>query len=185
MKLKRMKLKDLAPAPYNPRKISPEALAGLRKSIEEFGLVEPIVYNTKTQRVIGGHQRLKVLMEMGEKETDVVMVDLDEKKEKALNIALNNPHIAGEFTDDLKIILEDIKFEMPDLFLSLKLDNLLKTSISKDYTIEDLVIDVNMPLPCWFVIRGDIRDYEQIKYAIEKLSKKIKIQMEDSGDQRT
>jgi hypothetical protein len=52
---------DLVPAPYNPRTISSEALAGLRGSVERFGLVEPVVWNRRTGRVVGGHQRLKVL----------------------------------------------------------------------------------------------------------------------------
>ena len=67
---------DLDPAPYNPRSISPDALDGLRHSVERFGLVEPIVWNRRTGHVVGGHQRLKVLQRLGEQETQVVVVDL-------------------------------------------------------------------------------------------------------------
>jgi ParB-like chromosome segregation protein Spo0J len=91
-------LAELTPAPYNPRQISPEALAGLRGSVERFGLVEPVVWNRRTGSVVGGHQRLKVLQAMGESSTQVIVVDLPEAEEKALNVALNSPSISGEFT---------------------------------------------------------------------------------------
>ena len=57
-----MKVADLTGAPYNPRTISDEAMKGLSASIERFGLVQPIVWNRRTERVVGGHQRLKVLV---------------------------------------------------------------------------------------------------------------------------
>lgn len=115
---------DLRPADYNPRKISADALSGLEASIERFGLVEPIVWNTRTGNVVGGHQRLKVLIKKGAETTDVIVVDLPESEEKALNVVLNNPAITGEFTDDLQIILQDIQLELGDAFGLLKLDAL-------------------------------------------------------------
>ncbi|MBU2501969.1 ParB N-terminal domain-containing protein [bacterium] len=119
-----MALSDLAPAEYNPRTISPAALAGLRGSVERFGLVEPVVWNRRTGRVVGGHQRLKVLQAMGETETQVVVVDLEETEEKALNIALNSPSIAGEFTADLHKLLAEIDAAMPELSGLLRFDDL-------------------------------------------------------------
>ena len=62
---KRMRLADLTPAEYNPRTISAEAMAGLSASMERFGLVQPIIWNRRTERVVGGHQRLKVLEGLG------------------------------------------------------------------------------------------------------------------------
>ncbi|MFH2053561.1 MAG: DNA methyltransferase [bacterium] len=119
-----MALSDLEPAEYNPRTISPAALAGLRGSVERFGLVEPVVWNRRTGRVVGGHQRLKVLQAMGETETQVVVVDLEETEEKALNIALNSPSIAGEFTADLHKLLAEIDAAMPELSGLLRFDDL-------------------------------------------------------------
>ncbi|MGD9547802.1 MAG: site-specific DNA-methyltransferase [Candidatus Krumholzibacteriia bacterium] len=115
---------DLEPAPYNPRRIHSEALAGLRQGIEKFGLVEPVVWNKRSGRVVGGHQRLKVLQAMGEAETQVVVVDLDEIEERALNVALNNPAIAGEFTADLHTLLAEITAAMPELAEALRFDDL-------------------------------------------------------------
>ncbi|WP_076346923.1 ParB N-terminal domain-containing protein [Alicyclobacillus vulcanalis] len=92
MKIVTVPIGKLKPSPYNPRldiKPGDPVYDKLKRSIEEFGLVEPIVWNKRTGRVVGGHQRLKVLQEMGVEETEVVVVDLDETREKALNLALN------------------------------------------------------------------------------------------------
>jgi len=61
----------------------------LRRSIEEFGYVEPIIWNERTGNVVGGHQRLKVLLEQGAQEIECVVVSLDDKDEKILNVLLN------------------------------------------------------------------------------------------------
>jgi DNA modification methylase len=125
MLIEKRKISELVPAPYNPRTISDAALAGLTASIERFGLVDLLIVN-KNGRVIGGHQRLKVPQAQGVQETDCVIVDLDETEEKALNVALNNQAISGEFTGDLQIILEELKMEMPEEFEALRLDELYR-----------------------------------------------------------
>ena len=122
--IRRMNVADLVPAPYNPRTISPEAFAGLRASVHRWGIVEPIIINERTGNVVGGHQRLKVLVEDAVAETDVVVVDLSEIEERVLNVTLNSPAISGEFTDDLGALLDAIEAELPDLFAAVRLDAL-------------------------------------------------------------
>ena len=77
---------------YNPRKDlkpgDPE-YETIKKSIDEFGFVEPLIWNRKTGNLVGGHQRFKILQERGDKLITVSVVELDTTKEKALNIALN------------------------------------------------------------------------------------------------
>lgn len=124
LNIERKLIADLMPAPYNPRTISSEALAGLRASVERFGLVEPVVWNRRTGHVVGGHQRLKALQALGETATQVVVVDLDEIEEKALNVALNSPAIAGEFTPELHALLAEIEAALPDLSDELRFDDL-------------------------------------------------------------
>ena len=124
MKTKKMKVKDLKPAPYNPRKISPKALKGLTASIERFGLVEPIIWNKRTGYVVGGHQRLAVLRDKKVEGTTVIVVDMDDIEEKALNVTLNNPHIAGTFDDGLQGILEELDDFDQEMISDLELDNL-------------------------------------------------------------
>lgn len=125
MKIATKKLSDLQPAEYNPRQISDSAMTGLRASIERFGLVEPIVWNKQTGNVVGGHQRLKVLEEQGIKKTEVVVIDIEESEERALNVTLNNPGIVGEFTIGLQEVLSEIKLDIgDDKYTELRLDKL-------------------------------------------------------------
>ena len=119
------KVADLKPSPYNPRKISTAAFEGLSKSIDEFGLVQDIVVNRRNMHVVGGHQRLKVLKAKKVVDVPVIFVDLDDTAEKTLNIALNNPHAAGEFDGGLREILESIQSEDDDLFQALQFEPLL------------------------------------------------------------
>jgi DNA modification methylase len=114
---------DLKAAPYNPRQISKEAMAGLKASISRFGLVDLIVWNRRTGHVVGGHQRLTVLREQGVIETPVVVVDLAEQEEKALNVTLNNKAIQGEFNEELQAILDELRTD-EQLFADLHLAEL-------------------------------------------------------------
>ena len=115
---------DLRPAPYNPRTISEPALAGLEASVRRFGLVQPIILNERTGHIVGGHQRLKVLLADGLEETDVVVVDLPEEEEKALNVALNSPQISGEWTADALGLLSEVAGTLPELAEALRLGEL-------------------------------------------------------------
>jgi hypothetical protein len=105
-----MKIKDLQPAEYNPRKITDKKLDMLGKSMKEFGDLSGIIYNRKTGRLIGGHQRIKHLnpeweIEKIDSENGFIItpdgkwvfreVDWPEKKEIAANIAANQS--GGEF----------------------------------------------------------------------------------------
>jgi DNA modification methylase len=118
-------IKLLQPAKYNPRRIDDSSMAALEKSIERFGMVQEIVCNRRNMRVIGGHQRLKILRAQKTKQVPVVFVDLEEHEEKALNVALNSEHLSGTFTDDLQAILAEIQGKDEVLFNELLLDQLL------------------------------------------------------------
>lgn len=92
MRIQKVNAVRLNPAAYNPRrdlKPGDKDYEKLKRSIEEFGFVEPVVWNEATGNVVGGHQRLKVLLDMGETEIDCVVVNLGPEQEKALNLALN------------------------------------------------------------------------------------------------
>lgn len=111
----RIALATLIPADYNPREISPEALEGLKNSIIHNGLVQPLVVNRRTGHVIGGHQRLVALLELGVHEEMVGFVDLDLAHEKALNLALNNRQIEGDWVPEkVGIILEELREVLPE-----------------------------------------------------------------------
>lgn len=92
VEIQTLKAAQLTAADYNPRRdLQPEdaEYQKLRRSMETFGYVEPIIWNERTGRVVGGHQRLKVLLEQGREDIEAVVVDLAEKDEKILNVLLN------------------------------------------------------------------------------------------------
>ena len=113
MQLETKKLSQLIHATYNPRKdLQPmdEEYQKIKRSIEEFGYVEPIIVNSDNT-IIGGHQRAKVLKNLGYDEVEVIVIDLDKTKEKALNVALNK--ISGEWDfEKLSVLLADIENEI-------------------------------------------------------------------------
>ena len=120
MKFQKFKVEELKPATYNPRKeLKPgdTEFEKLRKSIEEFGYVEPIIVNIRNMTVVGGHQRLGVMKHLGITEVDCVVVDIDDNKEKALNVALNK--ISGEWDDEkLADLLKELQLSGYDTSLT-------------------------------------------------------------------
>ena len=120
MNLKQIPVSRINPAPYNPRKdLKPDdpEYQQLVKSIDEFGCVEPLVWNKKTGNLVGGHQRFKVLLAQGVKQIHVSVVDLPLAKEKALNVALNK--ISGDWDQDKLAELLGELIELPDFDVSL------------------------------------------------------------------
>jgi len=117
MNLEMRKITDLKAADYNPRRISDKELEKLKRSIETFGFVEPVVVNGKAPRknvVISGHQRLKAAEALGLEKIPVVEVSLAPKQEKALNVALNK--IRGNWdTSKLLELLMGLEQEDEDL----------------------------------------------------------------------
>lgn len=113
MKTAVMKLKDIRPAAYNPRvtlKPGDKDYEALKNSLERFGVAEPLIVNETTGNLVAGHQRLNVLKASGEAEVEVVLVEMDEDKEKLLNIALNK--IDGEWDyKKLEAMFEEIEAE--------------------------------------------------------------------------
>lgn len=94
-------------AVYNPRVMANDEMTKLCKGISQFGFVDPIIVNTVGNVIVGGHQRVRAAQLLGMEEVPVAWVTLDEKQEKALNIALNR--ISGEWkTDELLELLKEL-----------------------------------------------------------------------------
>ena len=136
MEIEHIKITDLKPAEYNPRRISDEDYQKLKNSISTFGLVDPIIVNLKNMHIVGGHQRYDVLLDQSMEDNDFVaelpMIRLgdvgfvftdtslsieDDAHEKALNLALNK--ISGEW-DELKLqpLLEELELSPIDIELT-------------------------------------------------------------------
>ena len=149
MEFKKLPIASLIPAAYNPRKDlqpgDPE-FEKIRRSIEEFGYVEPIIVN-EDMTIIGGHQRVKVLKALGHMEIDCVIVSVDKTKEKALNIALNK--ITGEWdTAALAQLMAELDKESYNIELTGfdwdEAEKLLKT-LEKDKNTDDDDFEPELP----------------------------------------
>lgn len=84
------KVSELVPAKYNPRKLSDKDKKDLSSSLNKFSLADPIIIN-QNNTVIGGHMRLKILIEKGIENVDVRLPDrlLSDEEERELNLRLN------------------------------------------------------------------------------------------------
>jgi DNA modification methylase len=152
MEFKKMRIDELIPADYNPRKkLKPgdKEFEKIKGSIKEFGYVDPVIVN-KDRTVIGGHQRLTVLKELGFTEIDCVVIDIDKTKEKALNIALNK--ISGEWNKEL---LADLILDLQKLdydvactgFDPPEIDQLFNEVHSKEIEEDDFDVDKELGEP--------------------------------------
>lgn len=153
MLIKKKNVAELLPAEYNPRKdLKPgdAEYEKLKRSITEFGYVEPVIWNQTTGRVVGGHQRLKVLQDMGMTEIDCVIIEVSEEKEKALNIALNK--ISGDWdTDKLALLITDLQGSDFDVSLTgfepAEIDALFKDDIKDTVKDDDFDVEAELKKP--------------------------------------
>lgn len=161
MKIEKKPLDQLIPADYNPRKDlqpgDPE-YDKLKRSLEQFGYVDPLIWNERTGTLVGGHQRLKVLQDLGVDEIDCVIVDFDLEKEKALNVALNK--ISGDWDKDkLALLITDLQAEDFDVSLTgfdpEDLEDLFKFQTKDGVHDDDFDVDAELEKPV-FCKAGDI-----------------------------
>lgn len=161
MLIQNLPISQLTPADYNPRKeLKPgdAEFEKLTRSLSEFGYVEPVIWNKNTGNVVGGHQRLTALKHLGHTEVDCVVVELDEIREKALNLALNK--ISGDW-DEAKLALVIADLDVADFdaelsgFDEAEIASLIGSLDERE--IQDDKFDLTAALEAAaFVKRGDI-----------------------------
>ena len=147
MRIEKIPVTKIKPAKYNPRKdLKPgdPAYEKLKRSMTEFGYVEPIIWNEETGNIVGGHQRYKILLEEGHTEVECVVVKLPADKEKALNVALNK--VTGDWeVKALAELLNDLNEQDFDLTLTgfdaAEIEDLFSQVHDKDVTDDDFDVD--------------------------------------------
>jgi site-specific DNA-methyltransferase (adenine-specific) len=152
MEFKKITISDLIPASYNPRKkLKPgdREYEKIKNSILEFGYVDPVIVN-KDLTVIGGHQRITVLKELGYEEIDCVVIDIDKTKEKALNVALNK--ITGEWNKELLVdLIKDLQNSDFDIaftgFEPPEIEQLFNTVHDKEIKEDDFDVEAELNNP--------------------------------------
>lgn len=153
MEWKTLDIDSLKPAAYNPRKklkAGDKEYEKIKNSIQEFGYVEPIIVNYD-MTVIGGHQRLTVLKDLGYTEVQCVMVHIeDESKVKALNVALNK--ITGAWNEQLLAdLIVDLQKEGFDTdltgFEAPEIEQLFSKVHNKEINEDDFDVEAELQKP--------------------------------------
>lgn len=165
MNIQKIDINKLKPATYNPRKNLQKDDAEYKKiynSIQKFGYVEPIIINGD-KTIIGGHQRYKVLKDLGYANIDCVVLDLDKNSEKMLNIALNK--ISGDWDMSL---LKDLLLDLDSVNFDIELTGFDMTEVEN--------------LMCQFHVEEDTRN-ETIEEEKKKFD--IKISCKDEKEYNT
>ena len=148
MNLQRIPVDKLKPAKYNPRKdLKPgdPAYEKIRRSLTDFGYVDPIIWNDVTGNIVGGHQRFKVLTSEGATELQCVVVHIEKPEdEKALNIVLNK--VTGEWEPvalaDLLQNLQSANYDLDSTgFDAAEIDELFSKVYDKNVKDDDAEID--------------------------------------------
>jgi hypothetical protein len=146
----------------NPRKISEESAAGLRQSIKRFGDLAGIVFNRRTGELVAGHQRIEqIRAEYGDLPIELIdeatgsygirvspseffgvrVVDWTPAKQRAANVAANNPKIQGQFTADLSTYLLSVEAELQEELPGVLTDCLMLDLLAKGLDTSDATED--------------------------------------------
>ena len=177
-----IKVNDINPAKYNPRKMNDESRRGLKNSMEKFKDISGIVYNKRTKTLIGGHQRWGELREkygtnlkinhvkdeffsiddsVSNNFTGYLIriVDWDKSEEKVANITANTHTIAGEWDlEVLPTLMEEIYEYDPGL--------------KDDFNLGRLELDLGIKFNEW---ESDIDAMDNIKAENSDWEKVLKI----------
>lgn len=188
MEIRKIPISEIKKAPYNPRidlKPGDSAYEKLKRSIETFGYVKPLVWNKRTGNLVGGHQRLAILLAEGVTEVDVSVVELDLDQEKALNLALNK--IQGEWNNEkLAVLMEELDqlpdfevgltgFDTPEI--SMLFDRYLSHGGEDDFDVKKEAETITDPvthrgdiieLGTHRILCGDSADLEDLKKLLQK-----------------
>jgi len=171
MKLHSLSITELLPAPYNPRrplKPGDDGWARLERSLTEFELVQPIVWNKLTGHVVSGHQRLEVLKHHGHTHVDAIVVDLELEREKALNVTLNNRTVGSDWDTGKLIDLVSELQDLPDFDATLTGfdDQQLKDLIfapdpeclpeDEPMDTDHIQISLSIPQDAWEAVRAEL-----------------------------
>ncbi len=175
--------RTLNPSKYNPRKIKPTEFNKLRRSIREYGFVEPIVVRTDGNQIIGGHQRLRAAIAEGLRKVPVVFQDISDARAKALNLALNR--IKGDWSMPM---LREVLAELEGID---KVDLGLTGFDRRE--IEDMIADVRKgeieeldlrppPKLIWILTGIPINAYGSVREHIAALEKEAEIVVQSTRD---
>ena len=179
MNIETIPVDDLKPYLHNPKTHPTEQVEKIARSIEEFGFLVPILVDSENT-IIAGHGKLLAARKLGMSDVPTICIDhLTEAQIRAYRIA-DNKLTEGEW--DLELlgsemdILKDMDF---DIDLTGFDDEPSDGVDSGMFSIEDFEFE-DVEIPCWFVVRGDLKDYQELLHAINEAIAGFDVVVEDS-----
>lgn len=183
LKIELVNPKRLNASAYNPRRMSPAEMEKLRRSLREFGFVEPVVVQIPGNRIIGGHQRIEAALAEGMAKVPVLRLRISDRRAKTLNLALNR--IQGEWdSDKLQALLQELQLEGEDLnltgFEADEITKLLAESLNGK-EIQELQL---RPAPAivWYLIGIPLDRFGEVQSHVAALEQAAEISVQSSRD---
>lgn len=183
MKIVMVNPTKLTVSAYNPRKMSAHEMTKLRRSIREFGVIEPIVVQMPGSRIIGGHQRVEAAIAEGLQEIPIIRLRITDAKAKLLNLALNK--ISGEWDEDkLRSLLAELHLDTEDLdltgFDSDEIEKLLSETL-QTAAIEK--VDLRpAPEVVWYLLGIPLSRFADVQEHVAALESDAEISVQSSRD---
>ena len=102
MKIIKIKIEDLKPYEKNAKLHPQEQIEQIKKSIEQFGMNDPIAVWGEENIIVEGHGRLEALKQLNAKEVPCIRLDhLTDEERKAYTLAHNKLTMNSDFDLDM------------------------------------------------------------------------------------
>lgn len=128
LKIVKLRIDSLTMDPENAKLHPDYQVQQIKKSIEDFGMNDPIGVWGENNLIVEGHGRVMAMQLLGETEIDCIRLDhLSEEERKAYALAHNSTNMSTGFDNSLLLkLIDDVKdnFNMEDYGIVLtKLDD--------------------------------------------------------------